>query len=248
MPEENVDPALLGGDNPEEKQGEDHLGDPEPGKGLSDRDWYKSLDESSQKRLSKFAEEGAIAKSYLALEEKLGGSIVPPKPDATADEWAKFFAKLPGRPEKPEDYALPEGKFHPEVEKVIREKLLAGGIIKNQAGTVLEVITEATKRAQELKAAEREALATQSVELLKQELGAEFETSLAKAKEAADAIFPEALAKRLQADGYGRDAAFVKTMLEFSKKMGETKLVIGKPAGGADKKDPYDYLYRRYKP
>lgn len=51
-----------------------------------------------------------IIKAAQSLEQRLGTSLTPPKDDAPAEEWDKFYGKL-GRPESPDKYefARPEG-------------------------------------------------------------------------------------------------------------------------------------------
>ena len=246
MPDDIVDPVDLDLDNPGEgKKEDDKGGGQEPPKGFLDDAKYAGLDESFRKRLAKFKSEEDVFKSYVSLEEKLGKSIVPPAEDASREEWLKFFDRI-GRPEKPDDYKLPEGmKFQPEVEKAIREKLHSAGVPKTQVGFVLEAITESAKVAKAMRERDRAALETSSIASLKEEFGDKYEVSVAAATEAAKTIFPETVRAKLQAAGLGQDADFVRAMKALADKMGESKFVFGDPAK-AGKKDPYEYMRTRY--
>lgn len=77
-------------------------------------DWSSGLSEGNRKIVEAKGWVGkgpdTILDGYRELETQLGKVIVPPKDDASPEDWSKFFGKL-GRPETAEAYELkrPEG-------------------------------------------------------------------------------------------------------------------------------------------
>jgi hypothetical protein len=78
-------------------------------------DWWTGLrDEGNLKLVEAKGWTGKslddVASSYRELESRLGKALVPPKEDATPEEWQSFFGKL-GRPEKADGYQfkMPDG-------------------------------------------------------------------------------------------------------------------------------------------
>lgn len=234
-----ADLSLLGGDNLTDKETAVGSGKVEPDKELEMPEWRKSLPEPLQKdkRLDKFTKVDDVVKSYVELEGKLGSAVNPPKADASAGEWAKFFARV-GRPEKPEDYNFPKEKYQPEVEKVLREKMLAAGILPVQVSGFLDAIGEAARTADTVRKARIDAEAVSAAEALKAEYGDKYQANIDKAIATAEAIFPVDLFKKMGEDGYGKSPAFVKSMIALSANVGETKLVKGSMNPG-ETEDPY---------
>lgn len=241
MPNENdgADLSLLGGDNPDGKNAAAAPGSGEPGKELEVPEWRKTFPEPLQKdkRLDKFTKVDDVIKSYLELEGKLGSSVNPPKADAPAEEWVKFFTRI-GRPEKPEDYKFPTEKYPPEVEKVLREKMLAAGILPVQVSGFLDAMKEAAGAAASVRKAKIDAEAATAAETLKAEYGEKYQANIDRAMATAKVIFPADLVERMGADGYGKNIAFIKSMVSIAENVGETKLVSG-GQGGKENEDPY---------
>lgn len=73
--------------------------------------WMQQLDGDIRanveqvKQLSKFQKIGDLAKSYSALEQKLGRSVVQPDKDATPEEIQAFYEKL-GKPKEAAKYGI----------------------------------------------------------------------------------------------------------------------------------------------
>ena len=73
--------------------------------------WMQQLDGDIRanaeqvKQLSKFQKIGDLAKSYSALEQKLGRSVVQPGKDATPEEIQAFYEKL-GKPKEAAKYGI----------------------------------------------------------------------------------------------------------------------------------------------
>lgn len=80
-------------------------------------DWTSGLSEDNRKtvEVKGWVDKGPddVISAYRSLESHLGKALVPPKEDASPEDWSKFYAKL-GRPEKAEAYELPRPSNIPE--------------------------------------------------------------------------------------------------------------------------------------
>jgi len=68
--------------------------------------------------------------------QKLIGKRNLPADDATPEQWDEYFSKLPGRPEKPEDYAFEHPEDHPkneEFDTAVKQLMHQIGLSKQQA-------------------------------------------------------------------------------------------------------------------
>jgi len=77
---------------------------------------FSAFSEDDRKRLTRFKTYNDVAKSYLALETRLGASVVIPSENAPQADWDAFHKRL-GRPESPDGYEfdpiyLPDGSRH----------------------------------------------------------------------------------------------------------------------------------------
>lgn len=81
--------------------------------GSGAQDWRGSIDPTIKDNpsLSKFKDPGALAKSYLELEKKIGAKgIAIPGKDAKADDFVAVMDQL-GRPKDASEYKLPDVKL-----------------------------------------------------------------------------------------------------------------------------------------
>lgn len=83
-----------------------------------------------------------IAKAAQNAESKIGSMISAPAPDATPDEWNKFYSKL-GRPESPDKYEFkrpeglpPELPYSDDLAKAAKPWMHEAGLNPKQAQTV----------------------------------------------------------------------------------------------------------------
>lgn len=135
-----------------------------------------------------------IVTAYKNAEQKLGSSLTPPKDDAPAEEWDKFYGKL-GRPETPDAYDLkrPEGlpedmPWNADAESAFKTWAHEDGLTPKQAqGQLSKFAQFQAEQFKAAQAAQAEAVETTHSELTK-EWGAPdsegFKTKLAMADRA----------------------------------------------------------------
>src|SRR6187402_285557 len=81
-------------------------------------DWRTSLSEDyrNSPSIAKFKSQDELAKGYINLEHEFGKPKLPaPQDNWTEKEWGELHGRL-GRPEKPEQYELPEVKLEDGLE------------------------------------------------------------------------------------------------------------------------------------
>lgn len=82
------------------------------GSGSSSETWLAGLSEDNRSLVEakKWDDPNKVLESYKHLEEHSSKALVPPKDEATSEEWDAFYKRL-GKPEKPDGYEfkLPEG-------------------------------------------------------------------------------------------------------------------------------------------
>jgi hypothetical protein len=88
-------------------------GDGGAGAGAAPQDWTAGFDDGTRGLIQTkgWKTPGDAIASYANLEkllgaDKAGRAVVPPKEDASPDEWSQFYQRL-GRPEKADGYKLP---------------------------------------------------------------------------------------------------------------------------------------------
>lgn len=218
--------------------------------GAAQPDWRDRMageDKDFRKRLERFADEGAFAKSYRALEGKLSsGEMKRALPDGASAEELATWRKENGIPDKPEGYveklALPEGLVIGEADKPIVAEFAKAAHESNIdpkafSGLVAQYykIQDAQRAAQEdgdaaFKQNSEEALRTTWQ-------GPEFRQNLTAIQNML-AGWPEGLAARVLAgrtpDGrkLGDDPAFVQQMAQLARELNPAATLV--PAGSAD--------------
>lgn len=180
-----------------------------------------------------------VVESYKNLEkligaDRLGRTVTVPKPDAPAEEWGAYYAKL-GRPESPDHYGLdklmPKGA-DPTLAKEAGKWFHEAGLSDRQAKQVVEQWNGFLQAQTDAQAAEVAARAQQQEGALKKEWGAAFDQNVNVAKQAAKAFgfTPEMIDAMQAAVGY--DGVF-KTLHNIGSKIGEADFVTGgAPTGG----------------
>lgn len=86
-------------------------------------EWRKNLSEDIRENpiLDKFNSTNDVVKSYIEAQKFLGRKKIPlPPENATKEDWDVVFTSL-GRPEKAEDYKIPEIKDLPEELEISKE-------------------------------------------------------------------------------------------------------------------------------
>jgi len=214
---------------------------------LPERAWMQDLPEPlrASKTLRKFLEKSDLAKSYVELESKLGRSVSLPKEGASAEDWGEFFTKI-GRPGTVEEYEVPPDKLDPKFVEDLRKKLHSSGLTKMQFKDTVDVIVGGTEAAKAEAAAQLERNRVDVAAKLKAEFGKDYEAKMAKAEIALGALFPDSIRARLISDGIKDDVEFMKAMVAYGEKFGNTQFIRGVPASSGPKADPYDWMREKY--
>lgn len=184
---------------------------------------------------AKFTEPKALVGSYLSLEKLISAKgIIPPGPNATADERAAFHKAL-GRPDKPEDYGVgkaPDKLGDQPFPKELWDQARADGfqkvaheigLTKEQAAKLAEFdMTTGLARLGKFNEVQQQAR-EQAETALKTEWGAKFGENLALAKKAAE----QAGGADLLAHPLANDPVFIKAMAKVG------AMIVETPAAGA---------------
>jgi hypothetical protein len=151
-------------------------------------DWRAALPESirNDPSLTSFKDVGSLAESFIKTKSLVGASIRPPGPDAKPEDRKAFVDRLLqiepalvyapdgdpesvnrmwrklGKPEKPEEYVLPEAaKAAGLSENDLRALAITGGLTKAQFNGLAEVMAQATLEQKRVQALDRLALETE---------------------------------------------------------------------------------------
>lgn len=68
-------------------------------------DWRTALDDDLRRAAVKFETPAEVLRSYMALEKRLGRSVVLPDRESSSEEIEAFYERL-GRPKTPDDYEI----------------------------------------------------------------------------------------------------------------------------------------------
>lgn len=194
--------------------------------------WAKALG-GNEAWESKYTSLKSLLGSHASLETMMGrDKLVVPTEHSSADEWNAFYTKL-GRPEKADGYGIKRPDGVPD--GIWDDKLVAGfqakahelGLTPKQASALVAWQLGTTQEA--VKAAEAQATQAreQTVTALKTEWGADYETKLVAAKQAAIAVGGDAL---LNNPKFSSDPDFIKVMAKVGEMIGEK----GNLPGGRD--------------
>ena len=191
-------------------------------------EWWKAagIDENYGK---KFTEPLAAFKSGYSAEKLVGAKgIIPPGPNATQADRDAFFKAL-GRPDKPEEYgfvkpekigdrAVPDHAWDPKRAANWQAKLFELGVPKDTAHKIVEAaITESLDGMAMMEQAGQMAQ-KQSADALRKEWGADYDTNLAIAQQAAAKVGGDELKNH---PGLGNDPVMIKALAKMGKMLGE---------------------------
>lgn len=164
-----------------------------------------------------------VVKKLVNAEKKIGrDKLAIPGENATEDEWDEFYQKL-GRPEKPDEYELPqEGlpeDFEPNEEflNVMQQEAHEAGLSKQQFAKIARRIINANVEHQQKQQQQQQEQKEQQLTALKKEWGEAFDQNVGLAKEAVERIGGDELKQALNQTGLGDNPALVKAFAEVGK-------------------------------
>lgn len=195
---------------PEPSNGENGKGTNEVDQKPENPKWMAQLDgeslknEDLVKQLSKFQNIGDLAKSYSALEKKLGKSINIPGDDAAAEEIAAFYGKL-GRPESAEAYSIADEKA-----KQFKEIAFMNNLTDKQARGMYDALAQMGAAAVQASQEEQLRKAQESDAQLRTEWGKDYGANLEFLKRGIAAYGGNSLGAKLQSSGLLYDVDVVK--------------------------------------
>lgn len=199
---------------------------------LPERKWMEALSEPLRlhKGLSKFTDENPIeqlAKSYVELEGKLGKSAAIPEANASEEEWDRFYSRV-GRPSKADEYDVPADKVDKEFAVKYRDRAFKTGASKKQASELLQAFIEHSENSVRTAEAAHQRALVDTEQALKKEFGDKYPGKMKAFEVGIKAMFPDKTAKSLE--GFRADADFVKSIIAYGEKFGETEFLHGDPA------------------
>lgn len=168
---------------------------------------------------AKFTDPKALAGSYVNLEKMINAKgIIPPGPNATAEEKSAFFKAL-GRPDKPEDYgitmpakigdkAFPKELWNADQAAGFAKWAHEKGFNKEQVAALVEFDAARGLSTFEAGQAAQTKAKTDGIAALKTEWGADYDKNLALATKAAE----QAGGADLMNHPLANDPVFIKAM------------------------------------
>ena len=207
---------------PEEKTGDKDEGVDQDQKKPEVPKWMEQLDKEALedadlvKQLQKFTKIGDLAKSYSALEKKMGSSINIPSDEASAEEVDAFYRKL-GKPESVEGYSITDPKAQP-----FKDIAFMNNLTDKQATGLFEGLAKIGAAAEKASAENLAKIAQESDRLLKTEWGSDYSKNLEYLKRGIAAYGGNALGAKLKASGLIYDADIVKMFANLGKQAAES--------------------------
>jgi hypothetical protein len=218
-------------------------------------DWKTLLSDElkTEKSLEQFKDVPSLAKSYVETKRKVGDALhIPDGEDNEA--WQEVFTKL-GRPEKAEDYQLPQPDLPEGVPwdedraKRFGEVAHSLGLSQKQLEGIVQWDAQETRNFFVTGKAELEAV----VEGLKKDWGANFDRNIALAQRTVRAVGGDEVVALLDSTGLNNHPALAKMFSRIGKTLAEAGVIDGEVVGTVapedaksriaailtDKKDPY---------
>jgi len=205
----------------------DQSGDaPAPTPSLAPDDWRTGLGPEEVKRLQKFKSPLDVARSYLALEGKLGTAVQIPGPDAKPEDIKAFHVKL-GVPERAEDYKLDtppeEAGWSKTLEGKARQAFHEAYLTPEQAQKMIDI---------HVKVVEEEGIALveegkRSLQALRSEWGPDFKTKWDLGQQAIADFFGKEALQLLARSPLGNSVSFFKSMAALGAELNDGRMERG---------------------
>ncbi len=153
-------------------------------------DWRTSLSEDyrNSPSIAKFKSQDELAKGYINLEHEFGKPKLPaPQDNWTEKEWGELHGRL-GRPEKPEQYELPEVKLEDGLEIKAenltkwKEIFHKEGISAKAAKNILAKYFEDQNNEHKSVSAAQAATKAAAEEAMRKQFGKDYEIKLGQAR------------------------------------------------------------------
>lgn len=192
-------------------------------------DWLKNHSNEKlrdSKSLARYKTPEDVHTAYLELEKASGGKIAVPGPEAD-DATRNAFFKTLGRPDKMEDYKLPQVKipdglpwdkdFQGRMLKVMHET----GLTQTQVEKVFSAYTGDTVKGYEGLMTKQQQEVEAGITTLKTEWKGEFDANVGLAKRAVMQFGGKPIIDWMDSTGLGNNANMIKMFANIGKALGE---------------------------
>jgi len=199
-------------------------------------DWRAALPDDVRENASiaKFTDMGALAKSYVNLEQMLGGDkIAVPKHADDKESWDKVYKAI-GRPDTKEGYEfqkpeeLPEGFDYPvETESAFREAAYGLGLSQIQAQSLRDWFVASSAQNFTTTLHDKAGEVDQTVADLTKEWGNATQQKINAAKAAVNALVGPEFAQMLDETGMGNNAHLIRGFAKLAEATGGDSGLVG---------------------
>lgn len=212
----------------------------ESGSSSAPQDWRSSIGDDeikSHPSLKDFKDVTSLAKSYVNQGKLIGTArLEAPNEKWTDQQWGDFYGKL-GRPENPEGYKfdrppLPDGKKYDE--GLIKDALSVfhkSGFTNKQTTEVLNWYISKGMEKDAADVTKKDEFRQLSETALKKELGGEYDSTINKAKVAAQVVGGEDFVKSLVESGQANDPTMIKFLAKIESFIREDKAGVASGQG-----------------
>ena len=178
---------------------------------------YLTGDRASDPTLSRFKDADALGDAYLALRKKSGAMTGLPGEESSVEERDLFFRKL-GKPERSEDYVLPEvaGETNEELDAWFRDVSFGNNFTQEQVTALYGQYGEMMQKQIEASDVAAGNAQDETVGQLKAEWGTNYEANLSKANQAFKTFFTPEAAEALSNAGLADNKELIMSMLNMS--------------------------------
>lgn len=191
------------------------------------RNWSHHIPEDmkSDETLNRFGTTADVAKAYVEIRKKMGGSIAVPNGDSSKKDIAEFYDKL-GRPAESDSYKLPEMELPDEIKvsdetvKWFRETSYNLGLSQLQTENLYREYHSMLRSEHEGQGKASEEYRNETMENLKKDWGASYKDNIDTASRTAQQLFPDDFIEALNQAGVGNDPVILKAFFGLSKKIG----------------------------
>jgi hypothetical protein len=174
-----------------------------------------------------------LVKSHINAQKMIGSDkILKPREDWKPEQWQEFY-KSAGRPDKPEDYKLPEMKLpggvtlDPEKTKAFLKVFHDSGLTQKQTEALIKTYGETVAGDAVAIRAKADTAREQEISQIRTELGDKFDSKLEVARSVVLQFGGEEVQKYLRDSGLGNDPKLVRLFIKVGEAMMEDRPRFG---------------------
>jgi len=211
-------------------------------------DWRAGIPEElrTHPSLADVKDVAGLAKRFIDTKAYVGNGIQIPKPDAPAEEWAKFNAKM-GVPETPDKYEIPKPPaglklpWDETIEKEFKSVAHKAALRPDQVKTLVEFDQQRALKQRDAEMTENALIKRAAEEALAKEWGPKgsptYNSQLGKARWAAKELGGTDPMASALVEALGEDPGFIKMMVKLADMIGEERGFPSEPYGAMSAAD-----------